>query len=141
MASGNYKFKVTAECSGSCTNYWMSGSYSTVVGEGCAFSINTATSPPPSPPPPGGASPSIPTLLPILKEFTSTYGNSVFSTNKGTNYDFNPADSNKDCNQICFAGSGRRRLLFGGLGYVSGQTGWLLCNNFQKNCNCPFGPK
>jgi len=147
MASGMYRFKVSAVCDSDqnfmCSNYWMGTS--SVVGTGCWFTVSTA----PSPPSPPANSPNTPWAIPIVKALESgfnQFGSAAYTNNDGVTYTAHD-DIGEDCQTVCLAGYGGRRarkLLFGGLGgygvnFVT-EEGVLPCTLRATQCNCKFCP-
>merc|ERR1712087_245869 len=134
MAAGEYRVKLTAKCDHLCSNAFTGSSFSTTA-ESCPFTVLSATPPPPSHPPPGGWE------IPVMKAFESGYnamGDSAFTASNG-DYFSSTKDEDKSCENICFAGLGRRHrsLLFGGLGYVpTPNKGVYPCVSRRQECNC-----
>lgn len=142
MAAGMYRFKVSADCGGWCSNYWMTGETASIVGTGCWFTLaEVTTETPPSPPSlPGDAY-----EIPIIKAFEAgfnQYGAAAYSNNDGITYSSSD-DSKKPCQEVCLAGYGRaRKLLFGGLNAINFLTeeGLMPCTPRAQDCNCHFCP-
>jgi len=138
MPVGSYRFKVTADCSDCAVDPYVSGgvhvnpqymvgTYSTVEASTCPFTLATGTSPPAPPP---SSTPNAPWEIPIIKAFESGLGGSVYTPNTGA--DSFVISESSDCYQVCTTRG--RRLLFGGLNYLSGSG--LPCSAAARQCNC-----